>query len=74
MYEDWIQLFTLIVTNFTIVWWFRKESREDWARNSDKMDKMVERTDKILEAIQSEMKDFHERLLKIEMGRDVWKG
>lgn len=62
---DNTQLLTLVITilatfagNFGIIIWFRKESREDWARCQNTID-----------AIKEEMKDFHERLLDIETRR-----
>lgn len=58
MDETWKQILTIIVANFAIIWWFRKESREDWVRCQNTID-----------SIKEEMKDFHERLLKIEMDR-----
>jgi hypothetical protein len=58
MDETWKQILTIIVANFAIIWWFRKESREDWVRCQNTID-----------SIKDEMKDFHERLLKIEMDR-----
>lgn len=51
-------MMTVFLGNFGIIWWFRKESREDWIRCQNTID-----------AIKDEMKDFHERLLKIEMDR-----
>lgn len=64
-----MQIITLLIANFGMIWWFRKESiadikelrkqsREDWARCQNTID-----------AIKDEMKDFHERLLKIESER-----
>lgn len=58
MSEGWAQIMTIIFANFGIIWWFRKESREDWTRCQNTID-----------SIKDEMKDFHERLLKIEMER-----
>ncbi len=58
MNETWMHVFTVIFANFGIIWWFRKESREDWVRCQNTID-----------AIKDEMKDFHERLLKIEIER-----
>lgn len=51
-------LITIIIANFGIIWWFRKESREDWIRCQNTLD-----------AIQKEMGDFHRRLCKIEERR-----
>lgn len=73
MNDAWMQIIVLVGSNLLIMvtffgisagmlWSFRKDSKEDWIRHSDK-------TDQILKAIQDEMKDFHERLLKIETER-----
>lgn len=58
MSESWIQILTIVISNFGIILWFRKESRDDWVRCQNTID-----------SIKEEMKDFHERLLKIEMER-----
>lgn len=58
MSESWLQIITVVFANLTAIWWFRKECREDWKMSND-----------LIRAIQEEMKDFHERLLKIEMNR-----
>lgn len=62
MNESWVQILTTILTTFGIIWWFRKESREDW-----KMIHLEMREFK--DVVRAEMKDFHERLLSIELGR-----
>jgi hypothetical protein len=63
---NWAQILTMIVTNIgfvTILFlWNRSESRADYRH-------MEARTDAILKAIQSEMKDFHKRLCVIEERR-----
>lgn len=62
MTEGWMQIVTLIIANFSVVWWFRKESREDW--------KMIHQELKeFKDIVRIEMKDFHERLLEIEKNR-----
>lgn len=59
MSDSTIQLLTMVFANFGIIWWFRKESREDW--------KMIHQELKeFKDTIRYEMKDFHERLLEIE--------
>lgn len=69
MNEIWLQVISLLIGmitiffgNFGVIWWFRKESREDWKM----MDKEMK---EFREIVRFEMKDFHERLLKIEMDR-----
>lgn len=62
MSDNWIQILTVVLANFSIVWWFRKESREDWKMIHQEMKEFKE-------AIRLEMRDFHERLLEIERKR-----
>jgi len=65
MNESWAQVFTLLFANFGIIWWFRKESREDWKRCDDQILAIRE----IGNNINLEMKDFHNRLCEIESRR-----
>lgn len=62
MNEPWMQILTIILANFSVVWWFRRESREDWKMIHQEMKEFKE-------AIRIEMRDFHERLLEIEKDR-----
>ena len=62
MSDSWVQILTVVLANFAVIWWFRKESREDWKMIHQEMKEFKE-------AIRLEMKDFHERLLEIEKGR-----
>lgn len=59
---EWIQILSLFLANAGLMVWFRSESRADWRHMDNKLDKSIE-------AIREEMRDFHERLLKIEMER-----
>jgi len=79
-FKEFVHVLTFLVANFTIIWWFRKESREDWLKVEKESKEnwlRVEResrennirTQNLIEAIHKEMKDFHERLLKIEVER-----
>lgn len=58
MNDTWIQILSLFLANSGLVIWFRAESRSDWRH----MDNQVN-------AIREEMKDFHNRLCKIESER-----
>ena len=80
MYNSWFQLLTVILANLGAVWWFRKESREDWkmcntdikeCREEFRNDTRERREEfkHFREMWLAESKDFHERLLKIEMER-----
>ena len=53
MNEQLYHIIGLFLANFTIIAWFRAESRSDWRHLDAKID-----------AFQSEMKDFHARLEK----------
>ena len=77
---DWAQVLTLFLGMFSIffgnigvIWWFRKESRDDMKefRKESREDwKLIHQEMKeFKDAVRFEMKDFHERLLKIEMER-----
>ena len=60
--NEWLQIFTVIITNFSVIWWFRKESREDWKMLHQEMKEFKD-------GVRFEMKDFHERLLDIQRGK-----
>jgi len=55
MSESWKQVIFLFLANASLIMWFRAESRNDWRH----MDSQVQ-------AIQTEVKDFHGRLCAIE--------
>lgn len=76
--NNWLQLLTVVLANLGAVWWFRKESREDWKmcdqeiknyREEFRNDTKERREEfrQFREMWLAESKDFHERLLKIEM-------
>lgn len=69
MSEIWIQLIALFLGNVGVIWWFRKESREDLKEFRKESRNDWIRCQNTIDAIKDEMKDFHERLLKIEMDR-----
>ena len=52
----------MLMAVFSIIWSFRKESREDWKLIHQEMKEFKE-------AIRVEMKDFHERLIDIEKNK-----
>ena len=71
--ESWFQILSLMLANFGVIWWFRKESREDWRIIHEEMKEFKEtsriETNQFREAVRLEMKDFHERLIEIESAR-----
>lgn len=69
MSESWIQVVSLFLANAGLVIWFRAESRADWRHMDSKMESFRAEMGIILRSIQDEMKDFHNRLCKIEEGK-----
>jgi len=59
---EWIQLLSLFLANAGLILWMRSESRSDWRHMDNKLDASIR-------AIQEEMKDFHDRLIRIEERR-----
>ena len=55
---DWTQVLTIVGANIGIFLWLRSEA------SADRREIM-----QVIREMQNEMKDFHERLLKIEMER-----
>lgn len=66
MSESTLQILSLVLTNFGIILWFRKESREDWVRCQNTLDAIQKDSYDFKQAMREETKDFHERLLEIE--------
>lgn len=62
--EGWLQVLSLFLANAGIILWFRSESRADWRHMDNKLDISVK-------SIQDEMKDFHNRLIEIEIHRKM---
>lgn len=60
MNESWIQILSLFMANAGLIIWFRAESRSDWRHMDNKLDTSIK-------AIQEEMKDFHNRLIELEV-------
>jgi hypothetical protein len=58
--EGWIQILSLFLANAGLIIWFRAESRSDWRHMDNKLDNSMK-------AIQQEMKDFHDRLIEIQI-------
>ena len=55
MSESWMQILSLFLANAGLIIWFRTESRNDWRHMDNKLDTFMN-------AMHSEMKDFHARL------------
>lgn len=69
MNDSWIQVLTLMIGNFGIIWWFRRECREDWKMCNAEIKTMNEEFKQFREIWLEESKDFHKRLLEIEMNK-----
>jgi len=59
---DWAQFATLLISFMAVFLWNRTEGRSDIRH----MDAKLESTRELVRAIHDEMKDFHNRLCKIE--------
>lgn len=57
---EWVQVLFIFFSNAALILWFRSESRQDWRHMDNKLDTFMR-------GIQEEMKDFHNRLLDIEI-------
>ncbi len=77
MTDSLMNILAIIFANASMIWWFRKDSKEDWVRMEAAMKEsqiamaaaMKEsqtKTDSLIMAIQEEMKDFHRRSLEVE--------
>lgn len=60
---DWSQVISLFLANAALIAWFRAESRADWRHMDNKLDASIR-------AIHEEVKDFHNRLCRIEENRN----
>lgn len=59
---EWLQVLSLFLANTGLVIWMRSESRSDWRHMDNKLDVMHA-------TMHAEMKDFHDRLINIEMSK-----
>ena len=63
---DWTQLLAILAGNLSIMMFCIRMSRADFLHIDKKFDEHRKETNQILRAIQEEIKDFHNRLCKIE--------
>ena len=63
---DWIQFIIFVGSTVGLFFWNRSESRADIRH----MDTKLEATRNLVHAIHDEMKDFHNRLCRIEENRN----
>ena len=64
-FEAWLQLVTMILAQYAIIYSFRRESRDD-------MKHFDNRWYASIKAIELEMKDFHDRLIEIEKRKKLY--
>ncbi len=69
--ETWIQILSLFLANAALIVWFRAESRSDWRHMDNKLEASKSETQLLIKAIHAEMKDFHDRLLEIEITKKL---
>jgi len=66
---DWIQFIIFSCGVFGCFFWNRSESRNNYRHMDCKLESFRDETNMMIRAIQDEMKDFHNRLCKIEESR-----
>ena len=66
---DWTQVLTILVGNMALFLWATRQARTDFLHLDKKLDENRKETNSLVKAIQDEMKDFHNRLCKIESER-----
>lgn len=59
---DWLQVLAIMASNAVLFYWNRSESRSDIRH----MDTKLEGMRNLIDAIHSEMKDFHGRMCALE--------
>ncbi len=69
--ETWVQILSLFLANAALIVWFRAESRSDWRHMDNKLEASKSETQLLIKAIHAEMKDFHDRLLEIEITKKL---
>ena len=66
---DWTQVVTILGGNIALFLWSTRQSRTDFLHLDRKLEENRKEVSQIIKAIQEEMKDFHNRLCKIEESR-----
>jgi hypothetical protein len=68
---DWTQVLTILGGNMALFMWSTRQARTDFLHLDRKLEENRKETTQIVRAIQEEVKDFHNRLCKIEESRHV---
>lgn len=73
---DWTQVLTILGGNMALFLWATRQARTDFLHLDRKLEEnrkettqMIKETNQLVKAIQEEIKDFHNRLCRIEEGR-----
>jgi hypothetical protein len=66
---EWVQFIIFFIGVFGLFIWNRAESRTDNRHMDSKLESHKNLVAAMLQAIQDEMKDFHEKLIRIEERR-----
>lgn len=67
---DWTQVLTIAGTNIALFLFATRQARTDYLHLDRKLEENRKETTQIVKAIQDEVKDFHNRLCRIEERRD----
>lgn len=66
---DWTQVLTILGGNMALFLWATRQARSDFLHLDRKLEENRKETNQLVNAIQSEIKDFHNRLCLIEQRR-----
>lgn len=63
---DWSQALTILGGNMALFLWATRQARSDFLHMDKKLDEHKKEVNQLLKIIHEEIKDFHERICKIE--------
>ncbi len=66
---DWTQVLTILGGNMALFLWATRQARTDFLHLDRKLEENRKETNSVIKAIQEEIKDFHNRLCRIESDR-----
>lgn len=66
---DWTQVLTIVGGNMALFLWATRQARSDYLHLDKKLEEHRKEVSQLIKAIQEEIKDFHNRLCKIEERR-----
>ncbi len=59
---EWTQALTIIGSNIAILLWARREAMQDWRLSEAKIEAYRSDTDRVINEIRKEMREFHTKL------------